>query len=45
MVANLYALWKKIRSDRTTVEQTLRLDPAFVEELQRTGYDFQSPEQ
>ena len=44
VVANLYALWKKIRSDRTTVEQTLRLDPAFVEELQRTGYDFQSPE-
>ena len=44
VVANLYALWKKIRTDRKKTEKTLLLDPEFVKELQRTGYDFRSPE-
>jgi arylsulfatase A-like enzyme len=44
VITKLYALWKKIRSNRESIENTLLLDPAFVEELQRTGYDFKSPE-
>ena len=43
VVNQLYDLWKKYRKDRASSGQKLQLDPSFVEELRRSGYDFRSP--
>jgi arylsulfatase A-like enzyme len=40
VVAELQDRWDGFRATRATQAKQLDLDPAFVEELQRTGYDF-----
>lgn len=40
VVADLQLRWDKFRAAHATEGQALTLDPALVEELQRTGYDF-----
>lgn len=40
IVADLKSRWAKFRAAHADAGATLTLDPAYVEELQRTGYDF-----
>lgn len=40
VVADLQARWDAFRAARASDGRTLPLDPAYVEELRRTGYDF-----
>lgn len=40
VVADLQGRWDKFRAARGQAGAALNLDPAYVEELQKTGYDF-----
>ena len=44
IVDTLHSLWKNYRKNRAGKGQQLTLDPTFIEELRRSGYDFRSPE-
>ena len=44
VVSELLARWKGFRQARAADARQLALDPGFVDELQRTGYDFGTPE-
>jgi arylsulfatase A-like enzyme len=40
VVTELLSRWDKFRAARGNVGETLSLDPAYVKQLQQTGYDF-----
>ncbi len=40
VVTDLLTRWQRFRQARATAARQLALDPDFVQELQRTGYDF-----
>ncbi|MEC7984314.1 MAG: sulfatase [Myxococcota bacterium] len=44
VVDSLYQFWKDFRKERTGKSRQMTLDPSFIQELQRSGYDFRSPE-
>ncbi len=45
VVADLQSRWEKFRAAHAEEGATLKLDPAFVKELQRTGYNFRPGEE
>jgi hypothetical protein len=44
VVAELLTRWDTFRAARAGEARQLTLDPAYVEELHKTGYDFRTPE-
>ena len=42
VVAELVSRWDRFRAARAGVADSLALDPAFVEELRKSGYDFRA---
>lgn len=43
VVSDLLSRWSSFRQARQAAARQFELDPAYVEELQRTGYDFHEP--